>query len=227
MNQLEQTYPFELLPLNYCYDSLEPAISETTLCFHHDKHLATYVNQLNAALLNHPMLQSKSMEWLLCHLSYLPSSIRTKVKNNAGGVYNHDFYFASMTSPCNAKTSLNDLFYNAADETIPTLRPFYQKLICQFGSYDDFRKEFKDAALHVFGSGYAWLVSCHDQSFKILTTANQDTPLCMGYTPLLNIDVWEHAYYLDYQNRRGDYIDAWFSIINWPVVEARYETPHF
>lgn len=222
MNQTEQTYPFPLLPLPYEYDALCPHISAETLYFHHDKHLATYVKNLNSTLKDYPNLQNMTLPQLICNVRSLPDCIRTKVKNNAGGVYNHNLYFESMTSAKEADTSLNQMFKTASYTSMPMLPPFYQNLLTCFGTYNKLEKKLKEAALDVFGSGYAWLVTDKYHNISIMTSANQNAPICQGYAPLLNLDVWEHAYYLDYQNRRAEYIDNWFTLVNWPVVEQRY-----
>lgn len=201
---MDNKYPFELIPLPYAYDALEPHISEQTLTFHHDKHLQTYVDNLNKALAGNPQLQCLPLEYLLTHLGEVPASDRTAVQNNGGGVYNHNFYFESMTP----------------EETQPS-ELLTELLVRDFGSVEKFLEEIKAAALSVFGSGWAWLVMTPDKRLKIITTPNQITPLQDGYLPLLNVDVWEHAYYLDYQNRRPDYVTQWKSIINWDMVSRR------
>lgn len=199
-------YPYSLPPLPYAYDSLKPAISEKTLYFHHDKHLQTYVDNLNQAIEKCPACKNESLEVLLKHPEQIPQESRTAIRNNGGGVYNHILYFNCM-SP------------NGGE--LPSGR--LAKALCDwFGSYENWRTQMKSAALDVFGSGYAWLVRNDNAALSITQTANQDTPLEQGLYPLLNIDVWEHAYYLDRQNRRSEYIDAWFGLINWSYVQKRY-----
>lgn len=198
-------YPYELLNLGYDYSALEPSISKRTLEFHHDKHLQTYVNNLNDALSQERVLQTKSLIDLLKNIDQLSSPTATAIRNNGGGVYNHNFYFEALAEPFSVKPSA----YLA------------KELEHAFGSQDLFLNEFKKAALSQFGSGWAWLVVDEKGKLKVVTTANQETPLKDNLTPILTIDVWEHAYYLDYQNRRADYVEQYFNIIDWNVVENR------
>ncbi len=199
-------YPITIEALPYNYDALSPSISKETLEFHHDKHLATYIKNYNDALKDYPTLQKESLITILSDLeNKVDPAIRTKVRNNGGGVYNHFFYFETLTSPKSSKPS--DRMMKALED--------------EFNSYQEFCTEFKEAALGQFGSGWAWLVQDTDGKLRIIKTANQDTPLEQNLTPLLTIDVWEHAYYLDYQNKRVDYIDKYFDIIDWSVVESR------
>ena len=199
------TYPIQLPELPYGYTELMPSISKTTLEFHHDKHLKAYIDNYNKAMADCPELHNKPLNDILSNLSTVPSSAQTAIRNNGGGVFNHFFYFDALTTPKTSKPSTT-----------------LMAMICEaFGSEEKFRAEFKAAALSQFGSGWAWLVMDANQKLSIIKTANQDTPLALGYTPLLTIDVWEHAYYLDYQNLRPNYIDAYFDIINWAVVENR------
>ncbi len=198
-------YPFEVKPLPYSYDALEPYLCREILEFHHDKHYATYVNKLNEIVKNYPNLQNMTLEELLIETEEIPNEVKTAVKNNAGGVYNHELYFDCMNSAdCELPTDRLALAMNAA-----------------FGSVDNFKAAFTAAATNQFGSGYAWLILSNGQ-LEIIATSNQDTPISQTVTPLLCIDVWEHAYYLQYQNRRPDYIDNWFNLINWSYVGARY-----
>ena len=202
----ELQYPYSLPPLPYAYNSLKPAISEMTLYFHHDKHLQTYVDNLNQSIEKCPACINKPLESLLTYPEQIPEESRTAIRNNGGGVYNHILYFNCM-SPNGGELPPGEL----------------AKALCdQFGSYENWRIQMKSAALEVFGSGYAWLVRDGDADLSITKTANQDTPLAQGLYPLLTIDVWEHAYYLDRQNRRFEYIDAWFGLINWCFVQKRY-----
>ena len=208
---MSKTYPFDLMTLPYDYSKLEPVISKTTVEFHHDKHHQTYVTNLNNALSESKELKKKTLEEILKSLDTLPSDIVSVVTNNAGGVFNHNFYFEALTAP---------------GSTAPT-KKFEDAIINTFGSFEVFFEEFKKAALAQFGSGWAWLVSDPDDNLKIIRTANQDTPLKDGMKPLLTVDIWEHAYYLDYQNRRADYIDAYFKIVNWDVVSRRFAASLF
>jgi Fe-Mn family superoxide dismutase len=201
-----QHYEFENVPLPYDYSALEPYIDTKTMELHHDKHLQTYVNNLNAALKNYPSLHTWSLEKLIYNANSLPKEIRTAVVNNGGGVYNHNFYFAGMANS-EIKSPIGNLSY-AIDKV--------------FGSFDGFKSMFKQQALSVFGSGYAWLVMDRNCNLKIITTANQGTPLVNNLCPILNIDVWEHAYYLKHYNKRADYIDDWFQVVNWEKADEKY-----
>ena len=198
-------YPFINTPLPYSYDALEPFIDEETMYLHHDRHLQTYIDNLNRFLEEHPSLQKFSLEELLSIWRRRPCHLQTPLRNNAGGVYNHRFYFDSMTPPGSSCSA-------------PRL---FEAMSCQFGSPENFRSQFKEAALSVFGSGYAWLV-LDRRRLKIVTSANQNTPLTCSRTLILNIDVWEHAYYLKHYNLRADYIDDWFRVVNWKMAENRY-----
>ena len=189
-------YPFNLVPLPYAYDALEPYIDTKTMELHHDRHLKTYVDNLNTVLSKYPEYQTWSLERLITQANFLPEEIRTPVKNNAGGVYNHNFFFAGM-SASGGQASVGDLM---------------QQMNRDFGSFDAFKREFKSKALSVFGSGYAWLVRGHNMRLRVITTANQDTPLTLNLYPLAAIDVWEHAYYLKHYNERAAYIDDWFHV---------------
>lgn len=202
----ELKYPYSLPELPYPYDSLKPAISEETLHFHHDKHLQTYVDNLNRAVEQCPVCKNQSLNELLAHPEKIPDENRVLIRNNAGGVYNHILYFNCM-SPNGGGVPSKKL----------------ARAICDtFGSFENWRTQMKAAALAVFGSGYAWLVRNGSDGLSIIKTANQDSPLALGLFPLLTVDVWEHAYYLDRQNRRAEYVDAWFGLINWSYVEKRY-----
>lgn len=198
-------YPFVNLNLPYDYGALEPFIDEKTMHLHHDRHLQSYINNLNSVLENCSHLQKLSLNQLLMNPSVLPKGKRTEILNNAGGIYNHRFFFDMMT-PSSAKLPSADL----------------EKSICAcFGSFEHFKEKFKAAAMSVFGSGYAWLVLDKGR-LRIMTTANQNTPVPLYVTPLLCIDVWEHAYYLKHYNLRTDYIDAWFNVIDWQKAENIY-----
>jgi Fe-Mn family superoxide dismutase len=193
---------FELKPLPYDYDALEPYIDKETMMLHHDKHEKAYVDNLNKAIAKHTELFSKGLEGLLKDLESVPDDIKEAVKNNAGGVYNHEFFWSIM-SPTKNQSPKGDLL-NAINR--------------DFESYNNF----KEAALGRFGSGWAWLVSDKDGKLSIISTANQDSPISSGLTPIIGIDVWEHAYYLKYQNRRAEYIDNWWNVVNWEQAEKNY-----
>ncbi|PJE65349.1 superoxide dismutase [Candidatus Saccharibacteria bacterium CG10_big_fil_rev_8_21_14_0_10_47_8] len=195
---------FELPSLGYDYAALEPYIDTKTMEIHHDKHHAAYVEKLNAALKGNPDLQSKTIEQLLSGLDSLPEDIRTVVRNNGGGHHNHTLFWESM-KPGGVKEPDSKLA-----EAISTT----------FGSFEDFKAKLGEAAVGRFGSGWAWLVKNGDK-LEIYSTANQDSPLTDGKTPILGLDVWEHAYYLKYQNRRPEYIENWWSVVNWDVVAKR------
>lgn len=197
---------FELPALPYAYDALEPVIDADTMRFHHDKHHATYVANLNKALEAHPELFERSVEFLIAHLNHLPEDIKGAVRNNGGGTYNHTLFWEMM----------------APEGQTAFAGPVADKIKETFGSYEEFKKQFAAAAAGRFGSDWAWLVADGDK-LEILSTANQDNPLTEGKRPLLCLDVWEHAYYLKYQNRRVDYINEWFRIINWDFVNEQYK----
>lgn len=202
-----ETYPFVVRPLPYEYDALIPVLDEETLHFHHDKHYKTYVDNLNSVLSDYPELQKKSLKELLMGLDQLPSAIRTAVQNNGGGVYNHELYFDSMKSPVGQ--SPEGKLAEAIDR--------------DFGSYLQWKEAMKQAAVGKFGSGWAFLVTDGSGKLQIIATANQDVPDLKKLTPLFLVDVWEHAYYLQYQNRRADYVEGWFNLIHWKKAERRYE----
>lgn len=187
--------------LPYAYDALEPHIDARTMEIHHTKHHQAYINNLNAALEKHPELADKPLHELLADLNSVPADIRTAVRNNGGGHYNHSLFWNFLTA--DGKGKPEGELAEAIDKA--------------FGSFDDFKKEFSAAAGARFGSGWAWLIADKDKNLKIVSTANQDTPLEDG-TPLLGLDVWEHAYYLNYQNRRPDYVAAFFNVVNWDTV---------
>jgi superoxide dismutase, Fe-Mn family len=203
---MSKSYPFDLPVLPYDYSALESSVSKTTLEFHHDKHYQTYVTNLNLALAGAKELQRKSLEEILTSPEKLPQDISAAIINNGGGVFNHNFYFEALTAP--STTSPSKRLADAIDKA--------------FGSFDEFLAEFKKAAMAQFGSGWAWLVMDADEKLKIVRYANQETPLKDALKPLLTIDVWEHAYYLDYQNRRADYIDACIKLLNWDLISKRH-----
>ncbi|CEP77801.1 MAG: superoxide dismutase [Defluviitoga tunisiensis] len=197
---------FELPKLNYSYDSLEPYIDSRTMEIHYTKHHATYVNKLNEALEKHPELMNKNLEDLLKDLDNIPSDIRTTVRNNGGGHYNHTLFWSIM-GPNGSRKPIGKLA---------------QRIDEVFGSFDKFKLEFSDSALNRFGSGWAWLVLDKYGHLSIISTPNQDNPIMIGLYPILGIDVWEHAYYLKYQNRRAEYIESWWNVVNWEEVEKNY-----
>jgi Fe-Mn family superoxide dismutase len=195
---------FTLPPLPYGSDALEPYIDRQTMEIHHDKHHGTYVKNLNTALEKYPDLQSKSIEDLLRGINTVPADIRTAVRNNGGGHANHSMFWLIMApNPGGQPTGA------IADA-----------LESSFGSFDTFKNEFTKAALGRFGSGWAWVL---DQGGRLVieSTANQDSPLMEGKKPVFGLDVWEHAYYLKYQNRRADYIEAWWNVVNWAEINKR------
>ncbi len=196
----KETYPFRLPELPYAYHALEPFIDQRTMYFHHDKHLKTYIDNLNKALEAYPEYQTWTLEELLTRLPELPEELRTPVRNNGGGVYNHEMYFHLMA---------------------PAGQPFSTEVAEAFGGEDNWKRQMKAAALGQFGSGFAWLVRDTTGALKIIALPNQDNPLTIGLQPILPLDVWEHAYYLKHQNLRSDYIDDWFHVINWNAVEQR------
>lgn len=196
---------YTLPDLPYAYDALEPYIDEETMHLHHDKHHNTYVTNLNAAIEKHPELGEKSVEELLADFDSVPEDIKTAVRNNGGGHANHSFYWEILAP--NAGGEPTGAIKEAIEET--------------FGSFADFKEEFKTAATGRFGSGWAWLV-IKDGKLAITSTANQDSPLMDGQTPVLGLDVWEHAYYLKYKNVRPDYINAFWSVVNWDKVNDFY-----
>jgi superoxide dismutase, Fe-Mn family len=197
---------FTLPSLPYAYDALEPYIDAKTMELHHDKHHQKYVDELNAVLKDYPELQKKSLEDLLSNLGALPEAIRTAVRNNGGGDFNHSMFWLLM------KKGGSQPMGKVRDEIIKT-----------FKSFDAFKDEFSKAAKTRFGSGWAWLSINTAGNLVITSTANQDTPLSEGLSPVLGLDVWEHAYYLKYNNRRPDYIDAWWNVVNWEQVESNYQ----
>ena len=197
---------FQLAPLPYAYDALEPYIDAQTMTLHHDKHHAAYVNNLNAALEKHPELGGKSLEDLLGNLNAVPEDIRMVVRNHGGGTLNHNLFWVMMAPKKGGE---------------PT-GALAQAIQSTFGSYQAFKEAFEKAAMGRFGSGWAWLNRRSDGSLAINSTANQDNPLSEGLVPLLGIDVWEHAYYLKYQNRRNEYIANWWNVVNWEEIARRF-----
>ena len=198
---------FELPDLPYDYDALEPHIDEQTMRVHHEKHHAGYTQKLNNALEGHDDLQERSIEELLTGLDSLPTNIQTPVRQNGGGFYNHRLFWNTM-SPDGGDTPNGDLGAAIDDH---------------FGSFEDFKEQFADTATGQFGSGWGWLVAQPNGDLSVVSTPNQDNPLLEGHTPILGVDVWEHAYYLNYQNERGSYVDNWWNVVNWDAVDENYD----
>lgn len=196
---------FSLAPLPYDYDALDPHIDEQTMRIHHGKHHQAYINNLNAVVADTPSLQGKSLEELLRGIQDVPSDARQKVINHGGGHANHMLFWEIMSPKGGGEPAGN----------------LAEAIKRQFGSFAKFREDFAKTAGGVFGSGWAWLV-VHNGKLIIAPTANQDSPLMRGAVPLLGLDVWEHAYYLKYQNRRPDYVQAWFNVVNWEQVGKNY-----
>ena len=200
--------PFTLPALPYNTDALEPSIDQQTMEIHHDKHHNAYISNLNAALESAPELQGKSLEELLANqCAIVPEAIRTAVRNNGGGHANHSLFWQIM-SPDGGGSPTGHLG-DAINST--------------FGSLDDFKQKFAKAGMTRFGSGWAWLIRT-DGGLEVSSTANQDSPLMDGKLPIIGLDVWEHAYYLKYQNLRGDYIAAWWGVVNWQLAEERFNS---
>ena len=200
--------PFTLPALPYAADALEPSIDKMTMEIHHGKHHAAYVTNLNKALESAPALANKSLEELLANnCVVVPESIRTAVRNNAGGHINHSMFWQIMGPHAGGHPS--GTLAGAINST--------------FGSFDTFKEKLSAAAMGRFGSGWAWLVA-HGGKLDIYSTANQDSPVMEGKSPVMGIDVWEHAYYLKYQNRRNEYVGAWWNVVNWPEIEKRFHS---
>jgi superoxide dismutase, Fe-Mn family len=194
--------------LPYAYDALEPHIDSQTMEIHHTRHHQAYVNNLNRALEDAPTLREKRLEEILADLSQVPEAVRTVVRNNGGGHFNHTFFWEIM-SPDGGGSPVGDL--GAAVDAA-------------FGSFDAFKERFQAAATGVFGSGWAWLVKDGAANLEIIATPNQDTPTMAGRYPILGIDVWEHAYYLLYQNRRADYVGNFWNLVNWPRCDEHFRS---
>jgi Fe-Mn family superoxide dismutase len=199
--------PYELPPLPYDYAGLEPIIDEATMKLHHDKHHQAYVTNLNGAIEKHPELGSKSSEDLVKNLAAIPEDIRKVVQNNGGGHVNHTMFWQIM-KPAGGGAPTGEIAAQIAKD---------------FGDFDTFKKTFNEATAKQFGSGWGWLV-IKDGKLAVITTANQDNPLSQGLYPILGNDVWEHAYYLKYQNKRPDYLAAWWNVVNWDEVNKRFAT---
>lgn len=195
----------ELKNLEYAYDSLEPIIDKETVTFHHDKHHQTYYDNTNN-LIKGTSLEDKSLEYILTNLEEADESIRTKLKNNAGGAYNHDLYWNIM-NPNNKKELHGEL---------------EKAIVSTFGSLELFKEKFVEEGLKVFGSGWVWLIKKNNE-LKIITTSNQDSPITNGLKIIFGNDVWEHAYYLKYQNRRKEYLEKWFDLVNWTKAEEIFK----
>jgi Fe-Mn family superoxide dismutase len=200
------SFPFKLPELGYGYEALEPHMDARTMEIHHQKHHGAYTNNLNAALESHPELQGVSAEQILRGFSGLPAEIQTAVRNNGGGYHNHALFWEVLT-PGGADAPYGDLG---------------QAIDKDFGSFEALKEAFSKAAATRFGSGWAWLVIDPFGDLKAFSTANQDSPLMNGHSPILGLDVWEHAYYLNYQNRRPDYIKAFWNVVNWDKVDELF-----
>jgi len=198
---------FELPPLPYDYTALEPYIDEQTMHLHHDKHHQTYVTNLNNALQGQSQFESMAVIDLIRRLNEVPEGIRTAVRNNGGGHANHTMFWQIM-APGGSSQPTGSLA---------------SAIAAAFGGFDQFKAAFKDAGVKRFGSGWVWLVLGQGGTLQVTSTANQDSPLMEGVYPVLGNDVWEHAYYLKYQNRRPDYLDAWWNVVNWDIVAQRYQ----
>jgi len=197
---------FELPPLPYAYNALEPTIDEETMHLHHDKHHQAYVTNLNNAVQG-TQFENMSVEDLIRNLSSVPENIRTAVRNNGGGHANHSMYWKIMTPNGGGQPS----------------GPLADAINQAFGSFDQFKTQFNDAGAKRFGSGWAWLVAGQNGQLQVISAANQDSPLMDGLFPIMGNDVWEHAYYLKYQNRRTDYLNAWWNVVNWDEVARRFQ----
>jgi superoxide dismutase, Fe-Mn family len=196
-----------LPPLPYDYSALEPYIDAQTMTLHHDKHHAAYVNNLNAAIEKHSQLGNKSVEDLLRDINSVPEDVRTAVRNNGGGHMNHSMFWQIMKQKGGGP---------------PTGR-VGDEIKKAFGSFEDFQKQFNDAGTKRFGSGWVWLVRSKAGKLEVISTANQDNPIMDGHHAIMGNDVWEHAYYLKYQNRRPDYLAAWWNVVNWDEVNKRFK----
>lgn len=198
--------PFTVPSLPYAYDALEPHIDKETMTLHHDKHHAAYVNNLNAAIEKHPELGSKSAEDLIKNLNGVPDDIRTAVRNNGGGHVNHSMFWEIMGpgGGGDPKGALADAIKST------------------FGDLATFKTQFQDTGVKQFGSGWVWLV-VSDGKLQVVSTPNQDNPMSQGHKPVMGNDVWEHAYYLKYQNRRPDYLKAWWNVVNWDAIAKRFD----
>lgn len=197
---------FELPPLPYSVDALEPYIDAQTMQIHHDNHHGTYVSKLNAALESHPDLQNQSIDELIRNLNSLPEAVRTAVRNNGGGHFNHSIFWTLMAP--NAGGEPTGAIAEAVNDT--------------FGDFETFKQRFNDTGAGRFGSGFVWVVRNQEGKLEITSTPNQDNPWSEGHFPIMGNDVWEHAYYLKYQNRRAEYLKQWWNTVNWNEVNNRY-----
>ena len=200
-------YPYTLPALPYAYDGLEPHFDKATMTVHHQKHHQAYIDNLNKALEAYPQYQTYTLEELIISLNTLPADLKAVVQNHGGGHYNHSMFWQILSTNFDQQ---------------PTAA-IAQKIDGAFGSFDKFKEAFDKAARTVFGSGWAWLCLDQKDNMVVIATPNQDNPLAQGLRPLLGLDVWEHAYYLKFQNKRIDYIDAWWHLVNWQEVEAVYK----
>lgn len=205
---MNEHYKFVNLPLPYPYDGLEPYIDTKTMELHHDRHAQTYVDNLNNILKDYPQLQNLTLKQLITNVVSFPQEIQVPILNNAGGVYNHQFYFAGMTD-------------KRGDGPKGALESYLNMV---FGSYEKFQQKFQTEALSVFGSGYAWLVVDQFGMLRTLTTPNQGTPDFQRYCPVICLDIWEHAYYLKHYNMRADYVKDWFQVVNWDMANRNFMT---
>ncbi len=203
----QNTGPFSLPPLPYAYNGLQPHIDAQTMRFHHDKHHAAYVKNLNAAIAKYPDLKNRSAEQLLRNINSVPADIRTTVRNNGGGHVNHTMFWNIMKP-------------NGGGEPTGAIASAIKQ---NFGSFEEFKKQFNQAGEKRFGSGWAWLVRTPGGKLQVISTPNQDSPLMEGNYPIMGNDVWEHAYYLKYQNRRADYLNAWWNVVNWDEINKRFQ----
>jgi len=196
-------YPYSLPQLPYPYDALEPYIDKMTMEIHHTKHHQTYINNLNSALEKYPEFHNLELEEILRNLDQIPEEIKAAVRNNGGGHYNHTLFWEIMKP-------------NGGGEPKGKLKEEIER---NFGSFEEFKKLFSETAIKHFGSGWAWLVITSDKKLKVYSMLNQDSPLMNGDIPIMGLDVWEHAYYLKYQNRRAEYVEAWWHVVNWDKIE--------
>jgi superoxide dismutase, Fe-Mn family len=201
------TYPYSLPPLPFAPNAREPYLDAETMSIHHDKHHQAYVDNLNKALKDFPDFQNRTIEELLTNLDALPSSIKDAVRNNGGGHFNHSLYW-NLIAPGTATTPTPDVA---------------QAIASSFGSFQSFQEQFEKSALGHVGSGWTWLCISPDKKLTILSTLNHDTPMARGLFPILVIDIWEHAYYLKYRNKRGDFVKNWWNVVNWDYVEKLYK----
>ncbi|WP_250121708.1 superoxide dismutase [Chroococcidiopsis sp. CCMEE 29] len=198
---------FELPPLPYNYDALEPYIDSQTMQLHHDMHHQAYVNNLNSAVEKYSDLQSKSPDELIRELNSVPEDVRTTVRNNGGGHLNHTMFWQIMAP-------------NAGGEPTGAIA---ELITNNFGDFETFKQKFNDAGTKQFGSGWVWLVRSSDGKFEVMSTPNQDSPTTQGHFPIMGNDVWEHAYYLKYQNKRAEYLKQWWNVVNWNEINKRLE----